>query len=159
MNTGAGDITGLVEEALWRYLLAADISWCPDEQIYRGIENLETQEMEGQDSSLRRLPCIVIACQRAAPVDPYYAGNWDPAVTVEVLSQRDDTTNAAHKLRVREVFNEFLTDTIAEDLSAIMDDWYVAFVVPGEQSYSIRGRVWVSELALTLRNVCARDVE
>ena len=159
MNEGIGDICGLVEEALYRYVLSKEPSFCPDEQVYRGVENRETEANEGQNSSLRKLPSIVCVCYTAPPMPINFRGNFEPICSVQVISNRDDTTRADHRARVEEVFGWFLTETIAADLTAAIENFYVAGVVPQQITTELRMRSWVSELPMLLRQVCARRIE
>ena len=150
------NITQTVEKAARALVLANLPEWLPETQVYRGIENRESEDMEGQESSLKVRPCVILVCQTAAAVAPNWRGLWDATLEVHVENRRSDTTGDTHRGRAQEVFDIFLTTEAPADLSGAIPDFIVRAVVPNDQSHTQAGRGWLSSITFTLHQVAER---
>ncbi len=154
------NITQVAERAVRAYLIsridAGEIPWCPPTQVYRGIENREDQENEGEDSSVKIYPCIIAIVENASPVRPNWKGLWMPRLSLEVWSNRSLTVGDDHDARAAEAFSLFTTTTIAKDLSEAIEDFWVKALLPGQegQGYRAIGRAWASFFHWDLIHAC-----
>ncbi len=155
-NEGIGDICATVEDALKAWVGVP--TFCPETQVYCGLENREAQDKETKDSSYRQLPAVVCICQRAPAMPINFHGGFNPECVVQVISQRDTTDRTTHRARVREVFDKFLTSTIADDLSGAIDNFTAEGIVVVEINYDLKLRNWVSELHFILKQVVCQTV-
>jgi hypothetical protein len=147
------NITQVVERAARAYLLANLPTWLPETQVYRGIENRESEDMEGQESSLKVRPCVTFYCETASPVNPNWAAMWDATLRIEVESRRSDTTGDAHDERAAEVFSWFCVQNLGKALTDAIDGFFCRAVTrnPEGQGMRAEGRGWVSFLVLDIR--------
>lgn len=80
------------------------------------------EEVDGEQGI--KVPRIVISAQ---PAEQRFKGEpvgiYDLTVEVEIFSHKHDEPEAAHFLRVANVRDKLLTDTLADDLSAAVSDF------------------------------------
>lgn len=127
--------------------------------VYAGVQNLETHQNEGEESSLVKLPCIVCLCQNADALGPEFIGNWEPDVELTVYTDSSDATSAEHKENVRTLWREVLTDTLAQDLTTFSNgSFYSSRAVFTGQRWTTDGNCWASTLAFTLRQACKNEI-
>jgi hypothetical protein len=148
------DICMAAEESVTGYLKAQNFDWCGD-RIYAGIENEDTEENEGQESSLRQLPCIVVKCETARAY-PDLGGNWTPHVDVWMVSNRNQTTKAEHRRRAQQVFSALCQNQIEHALAG--EQFFVVRVQPTETGHIAEGSAWVSYMEFDFHGAAAADL-
>jgi hypothetical protein len=104
----------------------------------------------------KELPHVICLCQNAE-ADAVESGNWKARLSIAVRTNADDTTAADHHTLVNAVFSEFLTTTIAGDLSDALADFTAFRVVPVSQSWSIDDRSWIAEMEFDVF-CCGSDI-
>lgn len=110
------------------------------ERIYRGFHRTTGTIDEEAQQRLPRVRCI---CSRAAAY-ANFSGNRRIDAIVEVQTKVFETTDDQHDLIADEVFSYLQTDGIAGDLSGLVDNFTVLFVVPTEPSTRIENNTWIS---------------
>lgn len=149
------DICLATEEAVTYYLKDQVFDWCPSDQIYAGIENRDTEENEGEESSLRKVPCIVVKCETAQAHQNLNA-NWTPHVDVWVVSNRFRTDKATHRARAQQVFSVLCQNGIE---NALTDETFgVARIRPTDTGHLAEGSAWVSFMEFDFQNATAADI-
>lgn len=170
-------IVGKVQRALQAYLRTA-ITAAIAESL--GITDARQQVVRGIAASDLKLPRVVCHCQ-VGRHDPITSGNWRVTAAVEWIESaaalleavqkgenpvsEDDAPAASEDLhleRAGTLFNLIMTDSIAADLSAALDDFTCFQMVPQEQGYSLdqgdpAKMSWRGYLQFELE-VCGSDV-
>jgi|GEM_PF-4096910 len=154
------DIEQAAELAAQAWIRSRNISWLAGvsggaDKVYCGLENRDTQEMEGEESSIIRLPCVICICQGADPVLPNFHGNWNATLRLEIYGSCDDLTGKDFAAMVRQITRQFLTTSIANDLSAATQTFYVPKVAPGNRGWTVDGRRWVAHQEYSLISACS----
>jgi hypothetical protein len=157
------NITQITERAIREYILTqlgsfTDVDgaqWVDELRVYRGVENRDAETMEGEESSLKRYPCITVICRPAEPIIPW-RGNWDADCELRVESHASDTTGDGHDLRAGQVFDLFLTDSeICGGIMAAFPNFYAGLLLPGTQNHDKDDGRFVSSQQFKLKSVAA----
>jgi hypothetical protein len=115
-----------------------EIGAIPQSNIFRGLT--------GRNATL---PAIVVQCEIAEHSPEPLTGTWIATVAILVRQSVDDTDEDEHLLDVGTVFDLFMQQLIASDISAAAVAAglaYTAFDVQAlTQAYTIDGDVWESE--------------
>lgn len=153
----ANNITELVQESVCDFIRTLNLGDIDPANIYAGISRGHDRQadpdpqtpddtVETQEDGLR-LPAVVVNCTAAAPEIPF-EGNWKCAVEVMVMSNADDTLQADHLARAGNIFAGFAVLNAAYLISVAAQTAQHAFtaflVTPGQQSYQLQERAWVS---------------
>ena len=121
--------------------------------IYKGAEHATV--VEGEQPNME-LPAVTVRAMRASQ-DPPFSNNWIVDVEVAVRTNADDETDTAHSDIADEVFDSLYTDSIASDLSGMLSNFTVSLMVPGEQTFEVVERSWVSTFMFGL-HCCNADI-
>lgn len=132
------------EQALQAYLVAASTTPVADASVFTGVED---------DSKV--LPCIIIRCLSAAAIESGL-GIWRARVSVAMLDNADDTTEAQHKTKADALFALIVRDDIPATLNAQAADHFHVFHAEFESmQQEIVERSWQSTVSLSL--VCTGE--
>lgn len=134
----------VVEDAAARYVQANRPDWLPETQVYKGIENRDTQADEGEESSARIFPYVLCVSESASPVRPGWGGLWNPRLDIEVWFNRFLATDAEYHARVTEIFKLFSVVSLAAKLSVQVDGLHITSVLPGDLSRKFEGHGWAT---------------
>lgn len=176
-----------VEQLVTKWLQSFNFDFVQPEQdnpggrqrVYAGVENLEVSGVnpdgdptlveadrtddadpqEGEESSIVRVPCIVVWCQEAPALLGEFRGNWEPQVEIQISSDSADTTSARHRARVKQVRSKLLVDDLADQLGRFSVGltgfengvFHSSAAIFTAQGWVIDGNCWTSYLRFTLR--------
>lgn len=143
----------LVQQASKALLKAQTFTDIPTDNIYSGIENPKPSDNEDGPIATRKLPCIIVECNRADNV-PHFTGDWSAMARVKVRSSAFDSTDPEHQARVKEVFDALVTSTIAADLSAL-PGFTAQQVRFKTQGYGIVDNSWESTIDFEVEGCCS----
>lgn len=139
------NVTQQVQRALHAYLVEEGLTFVDAFQIYTSLLR-ETATV----------PNVLIKCQRAI-CTVSDEGSWRARARIELRESHDDSTETEHFDHAGELFGQFFTETIADDLSQALGDWTAFQVTKVEQGWQIDGRLWVSYLEIDI-DCCTSDI-
>jgi len=139
----------------WAAAIAQSPGWEVEARVYRGRENRETELMEGEESSLKKLPCVILSCTGAQAVLQNFklSGLWTGRLDINVWHNRSRTTGDDADEMARNVFDLFLTTSIIPDLSNAIAGFSVRDVIPQDQSLQAQGRAWLTQMSFSMEQV------
>lgn len=136
---------------------ATDKAWSVETRVYRGRENREIELMEGEESSLKRLPCVILRATSGQAVLPNYRGLWTCKLEAQVWHNRARTTGDQADEMAQNVFDLFLTTTILTDLGQSAPGFSVRDVIPQDFDVQAVGRAWLSQMSFSLEQVSGNN--
>jgi hypothetical protein len=120
-----------------------------------------TTILRGLTAVQQTLPCAILECNQAQFV-PTNKGNFLSQLIIRVRQNANDTTEDDHLIDAGVIFDLFVTDSIAADLTTAGrndGEAYTCFFMEGvSQGYRLDGDVWESELILQI-NCAGNDVD
>jgi len=136
-----------VQLAIQAYLKTKTFALIPSTQIYSGIQNIYAESASNDDPT-RLQPSIDCVCQQAGVGDnTTMSGNWIAQAEIQVKASAHDSTQDDFLAMVGVVYDCFVTDTIANDLSSALADFTAFMVTPKLQSWLIADGFWVAHFA------------
>jgi hypothetical protein len=148
------DILYAAADAGVNYLKALGLATLPAGNVYAGVRHDATMATTDRETSIRLTPRAEVIARHAGAIIPTYSGTWDVELSVSVISNYSDTTAAAHRARVNEIFSALNVPTLAEDLSAASPCLFVPVVVPLTRETEVQGKLITDTLVLELRHAC-----
>jgi hypothetical protein len=155
------NIGQVIERAARAYVIANRPAWLDEFHIYRGIENREDESMQGEWSTIRRYPCVIVLSESAQAVLPNWHGLWTGRLTVEVWGSRRETADV-NDSRAKEIFNLFCVSEY--DLATALRNSFATATenaetlslraaIPQEMGYRVEGYGWCSWMSFDLHQV------